>query len=121
MCVRAYNDWLVEDWCGPSNGTARGRIIPLWDAGLAAEEIRRNAPRGLTSVCFSEIPVRLGLPSMYGGYWDPFFEACADTGTVINLHIGSSSGSSTPRPRMHRSVSGSATTSETALSRSRTG
>ena len=25
------------------------------------------------------------------GYWDPFFEACAETGTVVNMHIGSSS------------------------------
>jgi predicted TIM-barrel fold metal-dependent hydrolase len=92
LCVRAYNDWLVEEWCGPSDGRLLGAgIIPLWDSQLAADEIRRNAPRGLTSVCFSEIPARLGLPSMYGGYWDPFFEACADTGTVINLHIGSSS------------------------------
>jgi predicted TIM-barrel fold metal-dependent hydrolase len=92
LCVRAYNDWLVEEWCGPSDGRLLGAgIIPLWDSQLAAEEIRRNAPRGLTSVCFSEIPARLGLPSMYGGYWDPFFAACAETGTVINLHIGSSS------------------------------
>jgi predicted TIM-barrel fold metal-dependent hydrolase len=92
LCVRAYNDWLVEEWCGPSDGRLLGAgIIPLWDAQLAAAEIWRNAPRGLTSVCFSEIPARLGLPSMYGGYWDPFFAACADTGTVINLHIGSSS------------------------------
>ena len=92
LCVRAYNDWLVEEWCGPSGGRLLGSgIIPLWDAELAAEEVRRNAPRGLTSVCFSEIPARLGLPSMYSGYWEPFFQACADTGTVINLHIGSSS------------------------------
>ncbi len=25
------------------------------------------------------------------GYWEPFVEACAETGTVINMHIGSSS------------------------------
>ena len=24
-------------------------------------------------------------------YWDPFFRACAETGTVVNMHIGSSS------------------------------
>jgi predicted TIM-barrel fold metal-dependent hydrolase len=91
-CVRAYNDWLVDEWCGPTDGRLLGAgIIPLWDSQLAAKEIWRNAPRGLTSVCFSEIPARLGLPSMYEGYWDPFFAACADTGTVINLHIGSSS------------------------------
>jgi predicted TIM-barrel fold metal-dependent hydrolase len=65
--------------------------VPLWDAQLAADEVRRTAEQGSRSVCFSEIPARLGLPSMYSGYWEPFFAACAETGTVINLHIGSSS------------------------------
>jgi predicted TIM-barrel fold metal-dependent hydrolase len=92
LCVRAYNDWLVEEWSGPSEGRLLGAgIIPLWDAELAADEVRRIAAQGCTSVCFSEIPARLGLPSMYSGYWDPFFAACAETDTVINLHIGSSS------------------------------
>jgi len=40
---------------------------------------------------FSEIPPHLGLPSIHTGYWDPLFEACAATGTVVNMHIGSSS------------------------------
>lgn len=91
-CLKSYNDWLVEEWCSPSQGRLVGAgIIPLWDADLAAGEVKRNASRGLTSVCFTEIPARLGLPSMYSGYWDPFFGACAETSTVINLHIGSSS------------------------------
>ena len=37
-------------------------IIPLWDAELAAAEVRRNAARGVHAVCFSEIPPNLGLP-----------------------------------------------------------
>ncbi len=40
---------------------------------------------------FSEIPTYLGLPSIHSGYWDPFFAACEETGTVVNMHIGSSS------------------------------
>jgi predicted TIM-barrel fold metal-dependent hydrolase len=91
-CVKIYNDWLIEDWAGQSHGRLiPSAVIPLWDVGLAAHEVRRNAARGCTAVCFSEIPARLGLPSMYSGYWEPFFAACEETGTVINLHIGSSS------------------------------
>ena len=95
LCVKAYNDWMVEDWCGPD---AQGRLIPLtliplWDAQLAADEVHRNAARGVHAVCFSEIPPFLGLPSIHDedGYWDPFLRACAETQTVINMHIGSSS------------------------------
>ena len=92
LCVKAYNDWMVEEWCGDSDG----RLIPLiiiqlWDAELAAAEIHRNAERGVRAVCFSEIPPYLGLPSIHTDYWEPFIRACAETGTVINMHIGSSS------------------------------
>ena len=69
-----------------------GRLIPLpivqlWDAELAAAEVRRNAARGGHAVAFTEIPPFLGLPSVHDadGYWDPFFPACAETETV-DLH-----------------------------------
>jgi predicted TIM-barrel fold metal-dependent hydrolase len=94
LCVKAYNDWMFDEWCAGSGG----RLIPLpiiqlWDAQLAAEEVRRNAARGAHAVCFSEIPPFLGLPSVHDvdGYWDPFFRACAETETVVSMHIGSSS------------------------------
>jgi predicted TIM-barrel fold metal-dependent hydrolase len=97
-CVDAYNDWMVDEWCGPSGG----RLIPLcliqlWDPQAAAAEIRRNAARGVRAVSFSEMPSNLGLPSIHDAnrYWDPVFQACDETGTVICMHIGSSSGFNT--------------------------
>jgi predicted TIM-barrel fold metal-dependent hydrolase len=91
-CVYAYNDWMVDEWCGDSGGRLIPLpIIPLWDAQLAAAEVRRNAERGAHAVCFSEIPAVLGLPSIHTSDWDPFFAACAETGTVVCMHIGSSS------------------------------
>ena len=91
-CIKAYNDWMVEEWCGDSDGhLAPLCIIPLWDVQLAAVEVRRNAERGVRAVCFSEIPPHLGLPSIHSGYWDPFFAECQATSTVVCMHIGSSS------------------------------
>ena len=91
-CVKAYNDWMVEEWCGDSGGALIPLIIvPLWDAELAAAEVRRNAERRVHAVCFSEIPPHLGLPSIHSGEWDPFIAACEDTATAICMHIGSSS------------------------------
>lgn len=90
--IRAYNDWLIEEWERVGNGRLVGAtIVPLWDVELAAAEVRRNAARGAKAVCFSEIPAWLGLPSLHCGYWDPFFRACDETGTLIAIHIGSSS------------------------------
>jgi predicted TIM-barrel fold metal-dependent hydrolase len=96
LCVEAYNDWMVEEWCGSS----RGRLIPLclvplWDVDLAVAEVRRNAARGVHAVAFTELPSYLGLPSLHSGYWDPFFAACQETRTVVSMHIGS--GTKTPQ------------------------
>ena len=94
LCVKAYNDYQVEEWCAGTGGRLIPlTIVPLWDPDLAADEVRRNAARGVRAVCFSEIPAYLGLPSIHDpdNYWDPFFSACAETRTVVNMHIGSSS------------------------------
>jgi predicted TIM-barrel fold metal-dependent hydrolase len=92
-CLKVYNDWIIDEWCG---GQGRGRlipntVIPLWDAELAAEEVRRCADEGSHAMTFSESPYALGLPSIHSGAWEPFFRACDETATVINIHIGSSS------------------------------
>lgn len=95
--VRAWNDWLHEVWWSPH----RDRIIPLGITDLAdpergAREIRRNAERGFVAVSLPERPHRIGLPSLFTGYWDPIIEACAQTDTVIALHVGSSGGYDIP-------------------------
>jgi predicted TIM-barrel fold metal-dependent hydrolase len=92
-CVHAYNDWMIEEWCG---GRGAGHLIPLtliplWDAELAADEVRRCASKGSFAITFSECPPHLGLPSIHSGYWNPVFAACQETDTVVNMHIGSSS------------------------------
>ena len=90
LCVEAYNDWMVEEWCGDSEGRLIPLcVVPLWDAELAAAEIRRNAARGVRAVAFSELPAWLGLPSIHTDHWDPFIRACEETETVICMHIGS--------------------------------
>jgi predicted TIM-barrel fold metal-dependent hydrolase len=91
-CVVAYNDWMVDEWCGDSGGRLIPIcLIPLWDPIAAAAEIRRNAARGVRAVAFSEMPVQLGLPSIHTDHWEPFFGACEETGTAVCMHIGSSS------------------------------
>jgi predicted TIM-barrel fold metal-dependent hydrolase len=89
--VRAWNDWHLEAWAAPYPD----RIIPcqipyFLDPAVGAAEIRRNAERGFKAVSFTESPAQLGLPSLHTGHWDPIMAACAETGTVVNLHIGSS-------------------------------
>ncbi len=91
-CVKAYNDWMVEEWCAPSGGVNIPLcLMPLWDIDLAVAEIQRNADRGVRAFCFSELPDRLGLSTIHSGKWDPVFQVCNDTGVTLCMHIGSSS------------------------------
>ncbi len=90
--LQAYNDWHIDEWCG----TYPGRFIPLalppiWDPAAMAAEVHRVADKGCHAVSFSENPEKLRLPSLHSDAWDPFWQACSDEGTIVCLHIGSSS------------------------------
>jgi predicted TIM-barrel fold metal-dependent hydrolase len=96
-CVRAYNDWVFEEWSAPYPGRIIPASIPYMpDPAHAAKEILRNADRGFKAVHFSENPEKLGLPSIYTHHWDPVMRACEESGTTVHLHLGSSS----ERPRL---------------------
>ncbi|WP_218010200.1 amidohydrolase family protein [Actinomadura chibensis] len=94
LCVRAYNDFMIDEWCG----SAPGRyiplvIVPLWDPKAAAAEVERTAAKGARGVAFSENPAPLGLPTIHDPkrYWDPLFAAAQDAELIVCMHVGSSS------------------------------
>ncbi len=104
-CVKANNDWMVEEWCAPSHGVNIPLcIIPLWDAELAAAETKRNAERGVRAIAFSEIPTRLKLTQHQHRYWDPLWEVCNDFGVTVCMHVGSSSDNPVAAPDSHAAV-----------------
>jgi predicted TIM-barrel fold metal-dependent hydrolase len=95
LCVKAYNDWMIDEWSG---GAGRGKLIPLtmvplWDPEASAAEIHRCAGKGSFAITFPENPHPLGLPSIHDANdnWAPVFRACEETGTALCMHIGSSS------------------------------
>jgi len=95
--TKAWNDWMYEEWWGahPERFIPLG-ITDLGDAERGANEIRRNAERGFVTVSLPERPHRIGFPSIFDDHWDPIMRACAETGTVISLHVGSSGMSEFP-------------------------
>jgi predicted TIM-barrel fold metal-dependent hydrolase len=105
IMIKAYNDWHVDEWCAahPDRFIPCG-ILPLFDVELAAREVRRLAGKGCHAVTYSENPAALKLPSIHTGYWDPLFAACSDEGTVLCLHVGSSSRSAATSPDAPPSV-----------------
>ena len=92
VLAQAYNDWHIDEWCG----YAPERFIPLaipliWDPEACAAEVRRVAKKGCHAITFPENPEPLHLPSLHSDHWDPFWQACSDEGTIVCMHIGSSS------------------------------
>jgi predicted TIM-barrel fold metal-dependent hydrolase len=65
-------------------------IPMLWDPEASAEEIRRVSEKGCHSLTFTENPATLGLPSFHSEHWDPMWRALVETGTIMNVHLGSS-------------------------------
>jgi predicted TIM-barrel fold metal-dependent hydrolase len=102
LCVQAYNDWHLDEWCA----AAPELFVPciagqLWDPDLMASEIRRCADKGARALTFPEGTVSLGLPSLFSDYWDPVWRACEETQTVVCMHIGSSGELTNPAPDGH--------------------
>ena len=88
--TRAWNDWFHDEWWQPypERNIPMG-ITYLADPEEGAAEIRRNAERGFRAVTLPEQPHRIGLPSIFEPHWEPIIQACADTETVICLHVAS--------------------------------
>ncbi len=90
-CVQAYNDFMIDEWCGSAPDRFIPMIIlPLWDPALAAREIERSAAKGAKAITFPENPVPLGLPSFHTTHWDPVFAAAQAADLPLCVHFGTS-------------------------------
>ncbi|MEW6471508.1 MAG: amidohydrolase family protein [Actinomycetota bacterium] len=91
LCVQAYNDFVLDEWCAAAPDRLIPMVImPMWDRELCVAEVERTAAKGARCVTFPENPVPLGLPSFHTDHWDPFFSACEDAGLPVAMHFGSS-------------------------------
>jgi predicted TIM-barrel fold metal-dependent hydrolase len=91
-CLRAYNDFLLEEWCAAAPDRLFGAaILPLHDIDAAVREFERVAEKGAAAIAFSENPTVLGLPSIHTQHWQPLWSAMVAAGIPVCTHIGSSS------------------------------
>jgi predicted TIM-barrel fold metal-dependent hydrolase len=91
-CLRTYNDYLLDEWCGTDPARLYGAVVlPLNDIELAITELQRVLAKGAKALAFSENPTVLGLPSVHTSHWDPLWEVVNDAGIPVCMHIGSSS------------------------------
>lgn len=86
--IRAYNDWLVEEWTDFSPRYISQCISPMWSAELARAEIERSVKKGHKGIIWHGAPEVLDLPYLNDTHWDPVYEVAADMGAPLALHLG---------------------------------
>jgi predicted TIM-barrel fold metal-dependent hydrolase len=83
-CIRAYNDWLIEDFCSADPK----RLFPICpvptddgqEAMVAeAERVARKGAKGFFLPYYPERPY-------YDPYYDPLWKVASETGLVASLH-----------------------------------
>ena len=90
LCVKAYNDWMIDEWCaGAPDRMIPLVLVPYWDIDASVAEAERVAAKGAKAVSFTEAPHALGLPSFHSGHWDPLMAVLNETGMPMCLHFGS--------------------------------
>lgn len=91
LCVKAYNDFMLDEWCAAAPDLFVPTIITqLWNPIAAAAEVERCAARGARVVSVPENPHWLGLPSWWQNYWDPMLRAATNADLVLAMHGGAS-------------------------------
>jgi len=91
-CIRAYNDFQIDDWATPYPGRfITLAVLPMWDVDKAVAELQRMAKRGAKGISFS-FPEQWGYASVADPYWHPLWAAAQDANLSINFHVGSGAG-----------------------------
>jgi predicted TIM-barrel fold metal-dependent hydrolase len=104
-CVRAYNDWLIEEWAAASERFIPQCIVPIWPPEATVREIERAVGMGHRGVVFPALPMDLrNVPHVSEPEYDPVWSACEELDVPLCLHAGASEGLQYP-PRSDLSPS----------------
>jgi predicted TIM-barrel fold metal-dependent hydrolase len=88
-CIRAYNDWYLDEWCASYPGRFIGLgIVPLWDGRLAAAEAERVIAKGARALSVSQSPEKIGLPGITDEHWDPLYSVMNQARLPLCMHLG---------------------------------
>jgi len=93
-CTRAYNDWILDEWCAAVPGRQIPVVIlPYWDIDASVKELQRTAEKGARTYSFLELPHMRGFPSYHTDHWDPLLAATQEANMAISVHFGSTGAS----------------------------
>ena len=83
--LRAYNDWLAEEYCSVSPQRLIGvGVIPITDVNDAVAELKHCADIGLKAVAIDSFPAGQRYPTAND---DRFWAAVVDLGLALTIHV----------------------------------
>ncbi len=96
-CVRAYNDWIVEEWAAASQRYVPQCIVPLAPIDAAVGEMQRAARLGHRGLVYPAAPMMLrDLPHINEPDYDPIWATCQDLDWPVCFHAGSAKATQFP-------------------------
>ena len=88
-CVRAYNDWLIEDWAGVSERFIPLAVMPFMSPietiVAEAERAVEAGHMGINMLADPSVAAK-GLKSLGDAFWHPLWDACQQLGIGVHLH-----------------------------------
>lgn len=88
-CVRAYNDWLIDEWAAASPRLVPLCIVPLHPMDAAIAELERAVDRGARGLVYPALPMFLrDLPELSAAEHGPLWDACAALDVPVSFHSG---------------------------------
>jgi predicted TIM-barrel fold metal-dependent hydrolase len=83
--IRAYNDWLAEEYCAVAPERLLGMgVIPQTNIADAVAELEHCAKLGLKGVLLGNLPSGKDYPTPED---DKFWAAALDTGIAVTVHV----------------------------------
>ncbi|MBF8299007.1 MAG: Amidohydro-rel protein [Dehalococcoidia bacterium] len=90
-CVRAYNDFLIDEWAKTSSRFLPLCIVPISSMEATIAELERAVKKGAVGVAFPSIPWHLrDVPHINEPYWDTLWNSCEELHLPLSFHAGAS-------------------------------
>lgn len=87
-CVRAYNDFLVEEYYAASDRFIPIAVMPYWDLEASLSEMKRCADNHHRGILVANKYEQAGLPGFTDPHWHPLYAAAQEMELPVNFHIG---------------------------------
>jgi predicted TIM-barrel fold metal-dependent hydrolase len=84
-CLKAFNDWLLDDFCSADPRRLIGMCMIPWEhpMDVLTAELERVLKKGAKAIF---LPYTMN-PPIYAPYWDPMWKLISDASAVASVHL----------------------------------